>query len=236
MFNIAICEDDRIFIKRLKELIEAYFKSNDYEATIDMFFDGEDLIKEVEEEKTRYDLIFLDIDMPKMNGIEAGKTLREKDKDFILVFLTSLDEEVYKVFELDTFRFVRKSHFDKEIKPVLDAAYKRLLENARGYDFKITEGMIKLSLPDILYFNIVNRKVNVNTLTDSYAITNMSFKEIEEMFSMKGFISIYKGMIVSIRAIRRIDKDTIELDNGDRLPVSRYKMPEVKKAFLTRGD
>ena len=78
MFNIAICEDDRIFIKRLKELIEAYFKSNDYEATIDMFFDGEDLIKEVEEEKTRYDLIFLDIDMPKMNGKIGRASCRER--------------------------------------------------------------------------------------------------------------------------------------------------------------
>lgn len=236
MLHIAICEDDKIFINRLKDIVESYFTTNDYEVDIHLFFDGEDLVEEIEIEENKYDVIFLDIDMPILDGINAARMLREMDKDFILVFLTSLDEEVYRVFELDTYRFIRKTRFNKEIGLVLESINKRLLESSTGYDFKTTNGLVKLMISDILYFRIVNRKVNIITLTDSYVATNTSFNEVIEKFTDKGFVSLYRGMIVNIRYIKRIDKDNIELDNGEILPVSRYKMPEVKKAFLTRGD
>ena len=95
MLHIAICEDDKIFINRLKDIVESYFTTNDYEVDIHLFFDGEDLVEEIEIEESKYDVIFLDIDMPILDGINAARMLREMDKDFILVFLTSLDEEVY---------------------------------------------------------------------------------------------------------------------------------------------
>lgn len=233
MLNVAICEDDNIFMDRVRTIVDSYFKGNKYKVDIDEYSDGEEIVRGVIHDETKYDIIFFDIDMPRLNGIEAARLVREVDKDFILIFLTSLDEEVYKVFELDTFRFIRKSNFDEEIYPVLESVLKRVSENSTRYEFKTKDGTVKLPITEILYFNMVNRRINIKTLTSTYITTKTVFKEIEESLSNKGFISIYRGMMVNINLIKRINKDTIELDNGEILQVSRYKLPELRKAFFT---
>lgn len=233
MLNVAICEDDNIFMDRVRTIVDSYFKENKYKVDIDEYSDGEEIVRGAIHDETKYDIIFFDIDMPRLNGIEAARLIREVDKDFILIFLTSLDEEVYKVFELDTFRFIRKSNFDEEIYPVLESVLKRVSENSTRYEFKTKDGTVKLPITEILYFNMVNRRINIKTLTSTYITTKTVFKEIEESLSNKGFISIYRGMMVNINLIKRINKDTIELDNGEILQVSRYKLPELRKAFFT---
>jgi DNA-binding LytR/AlgR family response regulator len=233
VLNVAICEDDNIFMDRVRTIVDSYFKGNKYKVDIDEYSDGEEIVRGVIHDETKYDIIFFDIDMPRLNGIEAARLVREVDKDFILIFLTSLDEEVYKVFELDTFRFIRKSNFDEEIYPVLESVLKRVSENSTRYEFKTKDGTVKLPITEILYFNMVNRRINIKTLTSTYITTKTVFKEIEESLSNKGFISIYRGMMVNINLIKRINKDTIELDNGEILQVSRYKLPELRKAFFT---
>ncbi|WFA08233.1 LytTR family DNA-binding domain-containing protein [Tissierella sp. Yu-01] len=233
MVKVAICEDDNIFMERLRLKVNSFFRDNQNKVDIDEYNNGEEIVREAKRNGIGYDVIFFDIDMPRLNGIKAARVIREIDNNFILIFLTSLDEEVYKVFELNTFRFIRKSYFDEEIYAVLEDILKRLQENSTRYEFKTKEGTIKLAISEILYFNMVNRRVNIRTLTDTYITTITVFKEIEKVVSSKGFVSIYRGMMVNINFVKRIDKETIELDNGEVLQVSRYKISEVKKAFFT---
>ncbi|SJZ40377.1 LytR/AlgR family response regulator transcription factor [Garciella nitratireducens] len=120
MYIIAICEDDPIFLNALKPIIESRLRKLNTEYILDCFEDGESLVSEVVNSDVRYDAIFFDIALSGMSGIEVAKKIREVDESSLFIFITSLNNKVYQVFQFDTFHFIRKSYFEKEIKPVLD--------------------------------------------------------------------------------------------------------------------
>ena len=124
MYNIAICEDDPIFLNALKSIIESHLKKLNTEYILDCFEDGESLVSEVVNSDVKYDAIFFDIDLPGMSG----------------------SDKVYQVFQFNTFHFIRKSYFEKEIEPVLDLLIQRLDRDYESYEFRTENGGIKLRL------------------------------------------------------------------------------------------
>ena len=173
--------------------------------------------------------------MPKINGLEVAKKIRIYDKEVILIFLTSKNEEVYRVFQFNTFRFIRKKYFEQEFFEMLQALVKVLHERVNKFIFSTKEGLIKLSVTEILYFELVNRNVEVQTFLNRYRLCITVFKEIADSFTRKGFVNIYRGKIVNVRYIKEIQKNQIKLDNEEVLTVSRYCMPNVKKIFFEEG-
>lgn len=76
MFRIAVCDDEKIFVERISEIVKAFFKEQKLECQVDEFYSGEEFV-ELKEEVGKYDIVFLDMQMDKMNGIETAKYLRK---------------------------------------------------------------------------------------------------------------------------------------------------------------
>ena len=83
MFRIAVCDDEKIFVDQISEIVKAFFKEHKLECQVDEFYSGEEFV-ELKEEVGKYDIVFLDMQMDKMNGIETAKYLRKYGEDTFL--------------------------------------------------------------------------------------------------------------------------------------------------------
>ncbi|GMG97340.1 LytR/AlgR family response regulator transcription factor [Tepidimicrobium xylanilyticum] len=230
MVYIGICDDDRYFMDYIGRELERILKKKNIDAKIYKFESGMDLLEAYDNEDKPFDIIFLDIGMPRLDGLEVAEIIRKKDEETLLIFLTSMEEEVYKAFKYNTFRFIRKTHINKELKEALESSIEKITDEK--HIFKTLNGDLSIYTSDILYFEFIDRNVYIKTFDTKYKTTIRRFKDIEDKFTSKGFILIYRGCMVNINYIKSIGNLDITLDNGEKLPVSRYRMEEVKKSFI----
>mgnify|MGYP001027098319 FL=1 len=230
MIYIGICDDDRYFLDYIENKIEKILKVQDIAFKIHKFTNGIDLLETCNEMDKPLDIIFLDIDMPKLDGLEVAEIIRRKDEEIILIFLTSMEDEVYKTFKYNAFRFIRKSHINTELKEALQSSLEKLKDEK--HIFKTSKGDLALYISDILYFEFVDRAVCIKTFDTKHKTTIRRFKDIEGVFESKGFILIHRSCMVNGNYIKSVGNLDITLDNDEKLPVSRYRIEEVKKSFI----
>lgn len=230
MINIAICDDDINFLDLIENKVIKIFEDKRETIRLHKFINGMELIKSYDNQDKPFDIILLDINMPKIDGLEVAEAIRKKDEEVILIFLTSMEDEVYKTFKYNTFRFIRKTHMDDELEEALTSAVTKFA--VEKHIFRTTLGDIVLSTDEILYFEFINRVVYIVTFDNKYKTNIRRLRDIEEVFTSKGFVGIHRSCIVNQNYIKTIGNLEITLDNGERLPVSRYRMEDVQKAFI----
>ncbi len=230
VLNIGICDDDIYFLDYIESRIVEILKQYNIHANTYKFVDGIELLRAYDSMDKPFDIVFLDINMPKKDGMEIAELIRKRDDEFLLVFITSMEDKVYKVFKYNTFRFIRKTYLDIELEEVLNNAMEKLEDEK--HIFKTTCGDIALYISDILYFEFIDRVVQIKTFNSKYRTTIRRFKDVEDVFIPKGFIPIHRSCLVNGRYIRSIGNLDVTLDNGEKLPISRYRLEEVKKSFI----
>lgn len=119
MYRIAICDDNVEQTGITETVILKFFSTIDKEVQVDVFFKPKTLLKTMSNSRTGYQIIFLDIEMQEMNGIEVARRLRELEKDFLLVFITGYDNYMLESFEVLPFRYVLKPIDSEKLEPIL---------------------------------------------------------------------------------------------------------------------
>lgn len=229
--RIALCDDNDIFLQQFHELIKRYLAQYDIKAEVYIYTNGQMLLTQLQEDNYYFDIIFLDIDMPDKDGIEVATGIRKLNQYVILIFLTSIQDRVYEAFQFNTFRFIRKNHLMNELGECLDKCFKLIKNEKTVYTFKTKEGIIKLSLHDILYFTYINRHVEVKTTDQEYMLTMTRFQDVVNTFQDKGFVLIHRGCIVNVKYIKVIHQLYIVLDNNEKLSISRYRVRDIFRTF-----
>lgn len=233
MIKIGICDDDKVILNyeygKVKHITDKLRK----DVYIKKFHHGNDIICEGINEANDFDILFLDIDMPGLNGFEIAEGIRKFNDNLIIIFLTSMEELVYGSFKYNPFRFIRKQNLDDELTEVLRSAIKVIESRTlHQYIFKTEGGYVKFSLDDILYVKCINRKVYIKTKARQFALIGVKFKDVVKCFLDKDFVMVHRSCVVNIKYFFSIDKEDITLDNGEKLQMSRYKVNDVKKAFM----
>lgn len=230
MIHIGICDDDRYFLDYIENKIGEILKIKNTVVKIYKMNSGVDLLKAYDNKDKPFDIIFLDINMPKLDGLELAGIIRKRDEETILIFLTSMEDEVYKTFKYETFRFIRKSHINTELQEALESSVEKIKDEK--HIFKTANGDLSLYTSDILYFEFMDRAVHIKTFDGIYRTNIRRFKDIEDIFVPKGFVPIHRSCMVNGNYIKSLGNLDITLDNDEKLPVSRYRMEEVKKSFI----
>lgn len=156
MINIAICDDEQTSLDSIKKLATDFFRSQNIKINISLFSSGEELLSSDKD----IDILFLDIQMKQLNGIETAKKIRNKSYKCFLIFITVLKEMVFQSFEVQPFDYMLKpiqyDNFKKTMERLLlsmKSADKENLLIQRG-----TESSI-VSFEEIIYCEIINRKI-----------------------------------------------------------------------------
>lgn len=233
MVQIAIVDDEAAFIKAYKEKISELFRQCSMDCLIDAYTDSKLFQKSCKD--SQYDLIFLDIDMPDVSGIQIASELRETDSDAVLVFVSSHDNFVFETFRYNTYRFVRKNKLMADTEEMVDS-FCTLLKTKQMH-IRLDTAEQKSSIQDlskIMFFYSIRHDIffysfqNESVRLAAHAYT---MNQLESRFGEKGFIRVHKSYLVNYRCIFRIKGERIYLKNNEKIPLSRGRSGQVKKIY-----
>lgn len=143
MLRIAICDDDKILVTQIEEMLNRYLDKKMIDRYIEIFYDGASL-ERIYEKGDRFDIIYLDIEMSGKNGIEAAKSIRRLDRDVLLIYVSSYETYFMQLFEVEPFRFIKKPIKETEFEEVIDFAYERIIEEDAYFEYKYNKTVGKV--------------------------------------------------------------------------------------------
>lgn len=224
MMKIAVCDDERVFREQIAKCI--YRVSIDFD--IDDFSSGDDLINS----ENDYDIIFLDIDMPGISGIETAEKLRERGSEAEIIFLTSHIEYVYEAFKVRAFRFLQKP-VDQE---KFDEAFRNAVANCSVKEKIVIDfrGTVKEMFADnIVYVESSGDGTFVHDMRGNYFPSSASLKEWSEKLADNMFFRIHKTYLISLKHVVSVERNTVKLAGyDDGFPVARRCLPSFRSAYL----
>lgn len=226
--NIAICEDEIIMVREVQKLIERYRQLKGMEITLSVYKSGEALL----DSELEQDVIFLDISMKQLDGIQTAKKMREQDFTGIIIFLTSHTERVYEAFEVKAFRYLLKPINYTMLEELLDLINEELTKREEEYIIIITkQKTVKVTYKEVLYMESVGKNLKIHTLNKNY-IMREKVSEFEKILMDKGFFRVHKSFLVNLEYIKEIVNDSVVLENEEIIYVSRLRMKQLKEAFI----
>ena len=226
MVRAAICDDEKEMLDVLHKNILIECKQHNIEIIIENFLSGEELLKSQKENP--FDVVFLDIDMPEINGFEIAEKINT-----LIVFVTSHDELVYSSLKFRPFRFIRKSHLKSELPETLSAVNAEISKQNAGrkFSFRTKTGEVFLDVGDIEFIEIYGHWLRVSVAGGDALECYGSLSTLEEQLSELDFVRVHKSYLVNLKYIYSIEKTVIILDNKTAIPLSRYKAADVKDRF-----
>ena len=231
--KIAIVDDESISLEMISSIIITTFEKFSQPIVADKFVSALDF-KKMLSEKT-YDLVFLDIDMPEIDGIELAKTLKETKNPPTIIFVSNREERVFDSFIVNPFGFVRKSNLLKDIPLVIESFTKKINSAPKDkvVEFVTKRKMYSIPLDQILYFESFKDYQNVYRKDKNEIITlNLTMDDLEKKLKDNGFIRIHKSFLVNHSAIEKIDGLHVILVTHKKLPIGRRRLQEVKETYL----
>ncbi|MFR5266608.1 LytR/AlgR family response regulator transcription factor [Clostridium sp.] len=224
MFKIAICDDDEKIIYKIKKAIEEY-KEDKF--NISIYNSGEELLA-VEE---KFDVIFLDVEMNIMNGIETAKAIRKYDKEVKIIYVTSYTDYMNLAFSVHAFGYLNKPIEKHDIHNQLDEVRAYLSEETEEViEFLTIEGVVRINLSDICYFEYMNRCVKLKSLKESYVIKE-TMGNIAKRMKEYGFCIPHKSFTVNLFNVKSIKGYDIFMMDGTIIPLSQKKSTEFRDEF-----
>lgn len=231
MVKVAIVDNEKAIINEIYSLIES---SNDMKCIIETFEHSIKFFQKIN--NILCDIVFLDIDMPEMNGFDIAKILNNIRPDITIIFVSSFENFVFESFEYHPFRFVRKSNLKEDIDSALNA-YQREIERKKDiYFFKTNEAERSVKTSDIMYFESMGHDIFIYTVDGNFKIKrerdrNMTVKFITEKFENKGFIRVHKSFLVNYLYIHTINYSNIILKNNLKISINPRKANDIKKIY-----
>lgn len=224
--KIAVCDDEERILLDMAKVIQDLMPYGSVETFTDsgLLLDGC--------KSGGWDLLFLDIDMPGLGGLEiAAKLGEEGSQGPLLVFVTSHDELVYDSLKYHPFGFIRKRYFREEIKEILRDCEKKIQEKEQYFSFKSGAKNIRVGLSEILYFESDGNYLRMVTSGEEFRLRD-TVGAVESVLSPLGFIRVHRGFLVNQEAVRVLEAEEAELVSGERLPIGRNYGEAARKRLL----
>ncbi len=225
--RIAMADDSVSDIEHLKtELVKGLSEFGYTSELMDCFSNGNELVKVFEAGK--YDLVFLDIYMGDVNGIDTATEIRRKDNDVRLIFCTSSNDYAAQSYQLSADYYLLKPYTSEDVRKMLRLIDLEKYERQRMVEFPDKS---RCRLHDILYTEYSNHKITIHLTGGEEHCVWTSHTEMENILCSKGdFFTCTKGVMVNLEKLVSFEEDSVKLDTGDLVPVSRARRPELRKA------
>ena len=223
--KIGICDDEPIIVKALIRLIERSIEKINIKVDIIPFLSGSSLIDRAQE----LDVLFLDIEMPELDGFEVGKQIKNKNPHCKIIIATGCAERFKESFKINTFRFVTKPFEQCEIDEAIEAVVK-LTVGATGillYDNRI---QYIFQQKNIVFFKAFNSYTEAFIDGKSFR-RDLSLNEIENLLDERLFFRVHKQYIVNMIHIKTYKNCEIHIYDLT-IPVSRRKKKEFEKKYM----
>ncbi len=226
--NFAICDDNRIDSQYVNELIKKWARNKKYQIHIDIFQSAEAFLFHYTQNK-EYDILLLDIEMKKMDGVTLARMIRKSNKSVQILFITGYSQYIAEGYDVEALHYLMKPIKEEKMFDVLDRAVTKLIQNEKHLLLKLSDEMIKIPLHEIIYIDVNRNYVTIHANKD-YTLKK-TLGEIEKELDEK-FFRIGRSAIVNLKYITRITKTEVFLSNGFSLPLPRGIYDALNRAII----
>ena len=223
MIKIAIVEDEIEMSSDLKKHIEMFFNQHDKKITIDIF---DNAVKFLDKYKSKYDLVFMDINLPYMDGIEASNKVREIDLETIIIFISNYTQYAIKGYSVNALDYLTKPLDYAVLKNTMNKAIKKL--QSKQHKTIVIQSSIdtyRIDIDEITYIDVYNHRVFFHTTNNTYDMRG-ALQEVEKKLPKNQFIKCNSGIIVNLKYVTGILKDSLIVFNQE-LPIARSRKKHV---------
>ena len=207
MLNIAICDDDIQTTGRMDMLLQEIAKQNFIDIEIEVFWNGKSLADAVAQ-GTYFDMIYLDIEMDKEDGISAAKRIREYDKNTLIIYVTSHENHMQESFEVRPFRFLVKPVSEKQIESCFKSAYEEVYCEDSYFRYSYQRVNHKIPMREILYFESNKRKVFI----------------------------VHQSYLVNYKHVEGQAYDFVVMDNSKKISISEDRRKLIGEQYCSMED
>lgn len=235
--TFALCDDNSVFLSILHNAIIQHCSYKDWICSISHFTSPEQLLKT---DLSSVQVVFLDIDMPEINGIDVAKRLRAKYHDLIIVFVTGYIKYAPKGYCVNAFRYLLKDQLTDELPLCLDDIWEKLFVTQESIQIQQPDQVTHIRLSDMVYFEgTPSRRVILHTVQRDNPAQECIGKlgEYEALLKDKGFLRIQKSYLVNMAHIVKIKSYMASLDTGEKLTVSERNYQQIcQQLTLWKGQ
>lgn len=230
--KFALCDDNNAFLNQLNESIIQYCAYKDWTCTVSRFTSPEALLNA---DLSSLQALFLDIDMPRINGLEVAKQLRNSYPDLIIVFVTGFIKFAPAGYRVNAFRYLLKNELTTELPLCLEEIWEKLFVLQDSIPIQQPDQTVHTRLVDILYFEGTPlRRVLLHTTQTQNPVQECIGKlsDYEAQLASKGFLRIQKSYLVNMFHIVKIKSYKATLDTGEVLTVSEQNYTQICQKFI----
>jgi len=215
--KIAVCEDNAEDRTLICDYIQDYMTRHSYDAEVIPFTDGESLLEAFPSEC--FELLFLDILLPGISGIDTARTIREMDQHCKLMFITTSPDYMAESFTVQTSDYVVKPIKRENMDRTMTAFYETLEKSSRKIEVPVGRGgSVGIAVAKIEYIEAFG-KLTVFCMHDSVVETQLSISEVEELLSDEPFLRCHRSYIINMNHVKDIFEDYFLMKNGGTVPL-----------------
>ena len=228
MIRIAICDDEKHMSDHIRAMASDFFRKKNREIYLRTFSSGEELLSY----DGQIDILFLDIQMKGMDGIETARKLRDSKFRGFLIFITVLKEMVFQSFEVQAYDYLVKPVDEKQFGKTMERLYASM-QNASEDSLLVQQGYERRIVPkgEIVFCEVIDRKIYLNLASGEVVDY---YERIENLETKLGshFFRCHRSYLINLKHLKGYKNGTAYMDNDKEIPVSRLRSREFSGVVL----
>lgn len=234
MVSIAICDDEKFTCSYIEGEVVKFTEENNINVSVENFYNGEDICNFIES-GNKIDILFLDIELGDINGVDVGKFIRETNKcnDTKIIYISSRESYAMQLFKIRPFDFLIKPISDENLNKVLKEVFRNTLVENKYFEYNNGKNYCRVNMNDILYFYSEGKKINIVTKEGNHEFYG-KLKDIINEINDGSFIVIHKSYFIKYNAVIEFRYEEMKMINGEVLPISQGNRKGVRELLLKR--
>lgn len=232
-FRIAVCDDNPEDLKKISEMTGQLLEKEPLSFALSCYESGNQLMHALTDGLC-FDLFLLDVMMPGQDGMKLAALLRKKQLDFPIIFISCNREMALNGYKVSAARYLAKPVEQEDLKEALLHCLS-LNRRRKGLLIPGSNGNERIFPHEILYIETQLRKSHM-VLTGGDLVTGLRISQLETALAGQNFIRCHQGFLVNLSFIRTLKATELELFNGQKIPVSKHRIQDVRKAFFSYLD
>lgn len=230
IMKIAICDDEEYFANEILERIEKYEIFDVLPNRFDCFYDPDDLLARFDH--YQYDLVYLDIEFPKVNGIDIAFEIKRRKPNCMIIFVTNHEQYVHESHEVEAFQYIEKPINDKFFIRELERAIQKYKKLSKSILFHTDDGKKFVKTSDIIYLETHYPTYKlITTQSKSYYGKFKKVQDARKELIENHFYKLNRSIIINLNYIDTFDNESITMINNDELPLTKTKRTEFKTIY-----